>query len=233
MQFIEKNAFNVRSAVYQFEKPGIALKFAMFPMIHVGSKQFYSDVRQRLLGCDLILAEGVRSKRASLITLSYRIVRRIKRLDLVTQQEALDLADVSDRIILSDIGGKAFDARWKELAMMVRLQLFFFVPIYVLYLLLFGTRALIAENIATDDLASRDEILNYDEGFGKMDSLLIDERDRILIRRIDSVYEARHNELKVVGILYGALHMRNAALFLYEKLGYRIIKSEWLTVFDL
>jgi hypothetical protein len=57
MQFIEKNSFNVRSAVYRLQKPNDPLEFVLFPMIHVGSKQFYDEVRQRLLNCDLILAD--------------------------------------------------------------------------------------------------------------------------------------------------------------------------------
>ena len=43
---------------------------------------------------------------------------------------------------------------------------------------------LIGKNLPTDDVASRDDVLNYDEDFDKMDSLLIDERDRVLIGKI-------------------------------------------------
>jgi hypothetical protein len=38
MQFIEKNSFNVRSAVYHLKKDGESVEFILFPMIHVGSK---------------------------------------------------------------------------------------------------------------------------------------------------------------------------------------------------
>jgi hypothetical protein len=47
MQFIEKNSFNVRSAVYRLKKDGAGLEFLLFPMIHVGSKEFYEDVSRR------------------------------------------------------------------------------------------------------------------------------------------------------------------------------------------
>jgi hypothetical protein len=49
MQFIEKNSFNVRSAVYRLKKQNDNLEFVLFPMVHIGSKQFYDEVRQRLL----------------------------------------------------------------------------------------------------------------------------------------------------------------------------------------
>lgn len=96
-----------------------------------------------------------------------------------------------------------------------------------------GNKDLIAENIATDDLASRDEILNYDEELGKLDRLIVDERDQVIIRNIDQLYETRGKERKIVGIVYGAMHMRNITRHLSEKLGYSITGSEWITVFDL
>ena len=56
MQFIEKNSFSVRSAVYRLKKDGSALEFMIFPMIHVGSSEFYDEISRILAGCDLILA---------------------------------------------------------------------------------------------------------------------------------------------------------------------------------
>src|SRR5262245_62006806 len=102
MQFIEKNSFNVRSAVYHLKKDG-APEFFLFPMIHVGSQTFYDEITRRLTACDLILAEGVASKRANLLTLSYRIVKRIKRMDLVTQQDALKATAFAGKVTNADM----------------------------------------------------------------------------------------------------------------------------------
>ena len=44
MQFIEKNSFNVRSAVYRLKRDGSALEFLIFPTIHVGSPEFYDEI---------------------------------------------------------------------------------------------------------------------------------------------------------------------------------------------
>ena len=87
MQFIEKNSFNVRSAVYHLKKDGAGLEFLLFPMIHVGSKEFYDDVSRRLGACDLILMEGVNSRKGQILTLSYQVVKKIRRMDLVTQRD--------------------------------------------------------------------------------------------------------------------------------------------------
>ena len=230
MQFIEKNSFNVRSAVYHLKKDG-APEFLLFPMIHVGSQTFYDDIAQRLMTCDLILAEGVTSKRANLLTLSYRIVKRIRRIDLVTQQDALRTAAFRGKIMNTDMDGDAFDERWSSLPLSFRMQLFFLLPVYILHLLLFGTRQTLAENIALEDLPSQDEILLEDERFADFDSLLIDERDRTLLGNIKRVYES--GDTKVVGVIYGARHMRNAVDFLMRNLNYQVAKAEWVTAFDL
>jgi hypothetical protein len=230
MQFIEKNSFNVRSAVYHLKKDG-APEFLLFPMIHVGSQTFYDEIAQRLMTCDIILAEGVVSKRANLLTLSYRIVKRIKRMDLVTQQDALRAAAFRGKVTNADMAGNAFDARWSSLPLSLRIQLFFLLPVYILYLLFFGTRQTLAENIALEDLPSEDEILLEGERFADLDSLLIDERDRTLLGNIKRVYES--GGTKTIGVIYGARHMRSAVDFLMRTLNYHVAKAEWVTVFDL
>jgi hypothetical protein len=233
MQFIEKNSFNVRSAIYRLEKDGQGLEFILFPMIHVGSKEFYDEVSARLAKCDLILAEGVDSKRATLLTLSYRIVKKIRRMDLITQQEGMKAANFRNKLMNADMEGRAFDQQWSSLPLLLRAQIFFLVPVYVIYLFLFGTRETIAANIAVEDLPSSNEVHLQDDDFDKLDALLVDERDRRLIRNIASLDEANGKDKKTVGVVFGAMHMRNVTSLLLHKLKYRIAKAEWVTVFDL
>jgi hypothetical protein len=233
MQFIEKNSFNVRSAIYRLNKGDGGLEFILFPMIHIGSKEFYDEVSQRLAKCDLILAEGVDSKKANLLTRSYRIVKKIKRMDLVTQREGMKISGFREKIAHSDMKGPVFDERWSALPLKLKAQIFFLVPVYVIYLFLFGTRETIAENIALEDLPSSQEVLWQDDDFDKLDALLIDERDRRLIRNIEGLHQTNGKDKKIVGIVYGAMHMRNVTSFLLRKLDYRVAKAEWVKVFDL
>ena len=232
MQFIEKNSFNVRSAVYRLKKDGSALEFLIFPMIHVGSSEFYDEISWRLASCDLILAEGVKSRRVSLLTRSYRIVRHIRRMELVTQQDGMRIESFRTKILNTDMDGALFDERWSSLPISLRVQLFVLVPIFVVYLFLFGTKEMLAKNIALDDLPSSDEILSDDEDFEPFDSLIIDERDRLLIEHVAKLDE-QQNEAKQIGIVYGARHMRSTIRFLMQKLNYRVVKAEWVKVFDL
>jgi len=232
MQFIEKNSFDVRSAVYRLKKDGSGPEFLLFPMIHVGSPEFYEEISKRLVSCDLILAEGVKSKRVNLLTLSYRIVKHIRRMDLVTQCDGMKIENLRAKVLSTDMDGAAFDERWSSLPLSLRALLFIMLPIYVVYMFLFGTREMIAKNIALDDLPSSEEIMSDDDDFEQFDSLIIDERDRKLIEHIVRL-DAEKQGHQQIGIVYGARHMRSTTHFLMQKLNYRIVKAEWVKVFDL
>jgi hypothetical protein len=232
MQFIEKNSFNVRSAVYHLKKDHSPLEYVIFPMIHVGSAEFYKEVSQRLASCDLILAEGVKSRRVDMLTRSYRIVKYIRRMDLVTQQDGMDIESLRSKMLNADMESSVFDERWSTLPIQIRLQLLVLVPIFATYLFFSGTRETLAENLALDDFPTNEELINYDEDFEPLDSLIIQERDWTLIDHIRKL-ESQENVPKRVGILYGARHMRNTMSFLMQKLNYHIAKAEWVKVFDL
>lgn len=232
MQFIEKNSFNVRSVVYSLKRDDSRLEFLVFPMIHVGSTEFYDEISRRLASCDLIFAEGVKSRRVKLITLAYRVVKHIRRMELVTQQDGMRLDSFRAKIFNSDIDGAAFDERWSSLPISLRVQFAVLVPIVVVYLFMFGTRETLASYIALDDLPSREEILSEDENSKALDSLIVDERDRVLIEHVAKLEEQQH-EAKQIGIVYGARHMRNTMRFLMQELNYRVVKAEWVKVFDL
>ena len=232
MQFIEKNSFNVSSVVYCLKRDDSRLEFLIFPMIHVGSAEFYDEISRRLASCDLILAEGVKSRRVKLITLAYRVVKHIRRMELVTQQDGMRLDTLRSKILNTDIEGAAFDERWSSLPIFLRVQFVILIPIFVAYLFVFGTRETLANYIALDDLPSREEILSDDETSEAFNSLIVDERDRILIEHVAKL-EEQQSEAKQIGIVYGARHMRNTMKFLMHELNYRVAKAEWVKVFDL
>ncbi|MCM3872102.1 MAG: hypothetical protein ND895_15575, partial [Pyrinomonadaceae bacterium] len=127
----------------------------------------------------------------------------------------------------------AFDERWSSLPIVLRAQLFIIIPVYVVYLFLFGTRETLAKHLALEDLPSSDEILWEDESLEQLDSLLVDERDRKLIEHIAKLNDERSEETQRIGIVYGAFHMRAVMAFLIQKLKYRVTKAEWVKVFDL
>ena len=233
MQFIEKNSFNLRAAVYSLKKDSTALEFVVFPMIHIGSREYYQEITRRLATCDLILVEGVKSKKATILTLSYRFIKKIRRMDLITQNEGIRLDEFRNEITNTDMEENAFDERWSSLPIALRLQLFILVPFCVLYLFIFGTRKTLAENLAIEDLPSAEEVLFEDESLSRLDSLVVDERDRKLLEHIARVNDERAQTSQRIGVLYGAFHMRSVMPFLMQGLNYRVVKAEWVKVFDL
>jgi hypothetical protein len=154
-------------------------------------------------------------------------------MDLVTQRDGMKISGLRDKIINTDMEGRVFDERWSALPLVLKAQLFLFLPVYVVHLFLSGTRESLAENMATEDLKSSDEILLQDESFEKLDNLLLDERDQQLITTLQKLYDSHRQDKKLVGIVYGALHMRNAIGFLLGGLKYKVAGAEWVTVFDL
>ena len=233
MQFIEKNSFNLRAAVYSLKKDSTALEFVIFPMIHVGSREYYQEITRRLSTCDLILVEGLKSKKATILTLSYRFIKKIRRMDLITQYEGIRLNEFRNEIKNTDMEGDAFDERWSSLPLTLRLQMFIIVPFCVLYLFLFGTRETLAENLTLDDLPSSEEVLLEDESWSRLDSLMVGERDRKLLEHIAIVNDERAQTSQRIGVLYGAFHMRCVMPFLMQTLKYRVVKADWVKVFDL
>lgn len=114
MQFIEKNSLDLRSAVYRLKHDDARIEFVLFPMIHIGTREYYREVSARLAKCDVILTEGVRSKHANALTRGYRFAVKIKRLDLVTQSEAMDVAAFRSKLKHSDMSGREFDGHWRN-----------------------------------------------------------------------------------------------------------------------
>jgi len=139
-------------------------------------------------------------------------VKKIRRLDLITQHEGIRLDGFCNEILNADMDENAFDERWSSLPIMLRAQVFMFVPICALYLFFFGTRETLAENLALEDLPRSEEILLQDDDLSRLDSLVVDERDRKLIEHIAKVNNERSETSQTIGILYGAFHMYNGVV---------------------
>ena len=181
MQFIETSDLGVRSAVYRFKRLDMPLQFMLFPMIHIGSREYYAAVQERLSECDFILAEGVKSKHAALLVKSYEIACRARGLNLVTQREFLRLKPLAARVLNADISSEEFENGWADLSLIERALVTIAIPFVTLYLLLFGSRRLLAKHLGFDDLPSREEIFESGQTLPKLDHLIAGQRDARLI----------------------------------------------------
>jgi hypothetical protein len=232
MQIIEVSVIGVRSAVITLTRRDTPMKVVFFPMIHLGTPAYYRAVMSGLSDCQLVVAEGIRGKSAttSVATLSYRLLRRNRKLGLVAQN--LDLEGLGIPVIRPDMTGAQFEQRWRQaVPLLQRMLLWCVVPIYALGMLVVGSRRMLARQLALDDLPTRQQELTND-AFENMDDVVVTERDRMLLEALLSIHAAHSSEDMSVGVVYGAGHVPGVAGVLVTRLGYRPRSAKWLTVFD-
>ncbi len=232
MQIIEVSVIGVRSAVITLRRSDTPMQIVLFPMIHLGTKDFYDAVTARLRECQLVVAEGIRGRSGttSLLTMSYRLLRRSRRLGLVVQD--LNLGTLGIPVIRPDMTGKELDGRWrKEVSRLHRLLIIAAVPAFAAAMLMFGTRRVLGRYLALDDLPTRDQVM-ADAVFEDIDRLMVHDRDALLIDALATIHKERCAEAIKVAVVYGAGHMPAVAAVLVARLGYQARSAEWLTVFD-
>lgn len=231
MQFIERSILGVRSAIWTLENPQKGHRVLLFPMIHVAQPSFYAEVSKRLSQCDVILYEGVSSKFSKRLTRAYMQLTRNPRLGLVGQRE-MALDHVKERLVRADIEGEAFDEHWRKLSFFNRFVLPVGAYFFGLYLRFFGTRRLMARHINTQMLESREDLL-LDDDARAIDEIVLERRDQHLIRVIDDQIAKQRDTTQVIGVVYGASHMRAVARHLVRNHDCHAQNGEWVTVFDL
>jgi hypothetical protein len=202
-------------------------------MIHLGTRDFYREVHDRLSSCQVIVAEGVAGGSVAVraLTMAYRTPARSRRLGLVVQPADLrGLSASGAEVIRPDITGKQFRRAWRTVPWLQRAVIIGLVPVFAMAFRLFGDRRMLARYLATDDLPTAQE-QQLHLTFPALTKLLLADRDRLLVRAIETILAARAAESINVGVLYGADHLPAVVRALAER-GYRPRKAEWVTVFD-
>jgi hypothetical protein len=228
VQLIEQTGFGVRSATLTFARPGSAVRFTLFPMLHLGSPAFYREVRRRLGECDVVVVEGVGGKTTSLITLAYRLGGRVRRGGLVDQGRGLDLAGLKGRIVRPDLTAAQFARGWRKVSRKLRWLLLAAGPVFGLWLVIVGPGRALGRNLALDDLPSREEE-ELSDAWPGFDEAVLDARDQALCQELERL--AAGADPVTVGVCWGAGHMRAVIALLHTRLGYRIVSANWMTVF--
>ncbi|MGQ4515401.1 hypothetical protein [Streptomyces sp. DW26H14] len=232
MQIVEVTGYAIRSAVITMRRRETPLEFVIFPMQHVASPTFYSQVRARLGRCDLIVIEGVRGRSAGLsaLTLAYRFAPRRRRNGLREQREELLLpGDVP--VIHPDLTAAEAMADLRELPRWLYLLLMVAAPVMGLVFALRGPGAFLDEDLVVEDLPStfRAEML----ADHPVEHALTDRRDQRLLDALGEIHAERGDEPIRVAVVYGAGHVPAIVSGLAHRYGYRPREAEWLTVLVL
>jgi hypothetical protein len=231
VQIVDVNELWVRSVVLTLRRRETPLTFVLFPMVHVGSPAFYAAVRARVGECDLAVVEGVGAAReVSLLTLSYRAMRFNSRSGLVVQSDGPDSFGIPT--ICPDMDGARFSRGWARVPWLQRTLAWVLIPIFGALRALFGTRQMLARNLATEDQPS-DVELDVAAAYPELYGLICDERDQLLIQALMAVHEQRNREPIRVAVVYGARHMPAVLHALSARHRYVARDGEFLTVFDL
>lgn len=233
MKFLESTHFFVRTVLFDFENRDqqIKLKFRLIPMLHIGSIEYYQQVRKVLEACDEILYESAHLKTIRLITRQYK--RMAKKLNLVTQSGHMSLSGLEAKLEHADFNKKSGNQAWKELRPKEKLKLALVEPAR----LFIQSRSLTREILAKKMMTSAEE--NYlvygpvpDEK-GTVENLLLNAREQIIFKHIRHKMSGDLSTEKVIGIIYGAGHMKKIARYLIDKHGYVPRSGAFLKVFDI
>jgi hypothetical protein len=228
MQYLENSAIGVRAALYTLVRNTGAPQILIFPMVHIGSADYYSQLRKKLGECDVILFEGVRGLRTRILTLSYRIVAKRARLGLVVQAKSL-LLGLPARLVHTDVTAAEFEENWSQIPWRFRLAIVFIAPLYGTYLYFTASRESIGKNLKREDIPSSDDEARADL-VPELEEAILGNRDAKLVAALESLLTGKVPN--TVGIVYGAAHMKAVTNLLMGKYRYRVGQSEWLTVFD-
>jgi hypothetical protein len=199
-------------------------------MIHIGSPGYYADVKRRLESCDVVLYEGVRSFRAWMLTRAYSIATYRKRLGLVRQRDALVVPLLRQQKIHADLNGDQFAAAWDDIPLYQRILLLIGAPVYGMLLYFTGTRHAIGRRLNTEELESRRDFQRF-EAMPELENAIRTTRDLRLVEEVCRAIEGNTAGTRI-GVLYGAAHMRVVSRLLTNQYRYRVVESEWMTVFD-
>ena len=229
MQFIEASALGVRAACYRLTSARHSIEICLFPMIHVGTADYYQAVRARLETCDVILFEGVRSRVSGILVKSYEWAVRRERLGLVTQRAALPLRALGKTLIHADSTTAEFESDWSAVPWHWPLPITLLAPLVGAHLFLTASRESIGSRLQTEDLPSEED-MQRGEDAPEYEAALITQRDSRLVKTIAKLL-AQPGGASRAGVVYGAAHMRAVTRFLLDAHAYRVAHGEWIDVF--
>lgn len=233
MKFLESTHFFVRTVLFDFENSDqkIKLKFRLIPMVHIGSQTYYQQVRVQLEACDEILYEGVHLKATRLITRQYKNIA--KKLNLVTQNEHLSLRGLEAKLVHADYNKKSGKQAWRELRPTEKIKLALIIPATLFVQNRLLTREILAKKFMT---SAEEDYLAYgpvpDEK-GTAENLILNAREQIIFKHINRKMQEDTSTEKVIGIIYGAAHMKKIARYIIDKHGYIPRSGSFLKVFDI
>ncbi|MBR7836911.1 hypothetical protein KDL01_26775 [Actinospica durhamensis] len=238
MQITEVTDLGVRSAAITMRRDDTPMTFMLYPMLHFASPAFYAEVRRRLRGCAVIVAEGVSGPtlQSDAMDFANRYFPRGRQRGIVAQTDEAVLPedipvvrpDVPFAQPALDLTGVPGLSRMARLAGL-NLALITNAHLISTALAIAGPRVLCTKDLEIHDFAftAREE-RNADT---PMAHRVMDARDRGLLAALTRLHEERCREPITVGVVYGAAHMPAVSQGLADRYRYRPRSAQWMTVY--
>lgn len=230
MQILEITGYAIRSAAITLRRADTPLKFVLYPMVHFAAPSFYAEVRRRLRGCDLIVAEGVAGPtlQSNAMDLTNRLFPRGRQRGLVGQTDEISLPP-GIPVIRPDLPLIDLDKQLRALPTLTQLAFAAGAHLTAVALALTGSEIFLDDALAVHDFpfTTREERTRDTPTA----HAVLDHRDRLLLAELCRVHDQRCAEPITVGVVYGAAHMPAVVNGLTDRYRYRVRDAEWMTVF--
>ncbi len=230
MQFLEYSVIGLRAARHELASQTHAARVTLFPMVHVAEAAFYDRIMPDVLAHDVVLFEGVKSRRANVLTRVYRWLP-FGRLGLV-RQPTFGLSDGPARLVHADLSTDEFEALWRDLPLWQRVAAAVLTTVFGVWRRFTATRSGIARHMNQDDLPNRETVMAPGTPFEGWENAIRHARDA----RLRACLRAELSDLtapKHVAVIYGAGHMPAVMNELTAIGGFRPVSSEWLEAIPL
>jgi hypothetical protein len=231
MQIIEHSIVGTRSAVLRLKRPGTALEFLVFPMIHVASPEFYAAVEERLRRCDLLVVEGVSGDSAlgRAFAMTYQVIPANRRSGLI--EDNIPYASLGVPVINPDVTMEEVERSWSEVPLRHRLATYAVLPVVAAMQFFSGRGAVLRPEVEINDLPTPHEEAYADSDYAEhVDRVIVGERDARLLDALTEIHRTRADERIDVAVVYGAGHVPAVVRGLMDRHAYRARTAEWLTV---
>ncbi len=228
MQIVESSALALRSARLVFRSDRSSSEVTLFPMLHLGTPEYFKTAYDDAFAHDVVLVEGVNSPISRRITRSYRWIRGNRTANLVVQPPYP--RNLAARIVHADLSAEEFKAAWRVVPFKMRALVNVAAPCIGLMRRWFGTRKTLAKGQSLDDLKQRREILDLRPETLALTRIIMEQRDARLLETLRK--ELRTGGFHRLAVVYGASHMRTVIHEMISE-GFHPAGSTWLTVFEI
>lgn len=195
-------------------------------MVHLAEKEFYDAVYNDAAEHDVVVVEGVNTRVSQRLTRSYRWIKP-ERLGLVVQPK---FQNSTVPVVHGDLDGEEFQALWDLAPWRERALLEFGAGLFGIWLRMTASRTTIGQNLSSNDLQGRDQVLAWTEERAHLMDALHTARDAVLLTTIAELL-SENEQARSIGVVFGAAHMGPLVHNLISQ-GFATVESRWMKVFE-